>query len=149
LRARGLKVSTTEWLTLMQALAQGMEHQSLMGFYQVCRCLVVKREADFDLYDQAFSEFFKDVSISEEALAKLLQDVDDWLTDANPLPELTDEPLAALEAIDLDELRRRFEERLAEQNERHDGGDRWIGTGGTSPFGNNGVFPGGLRVGGS
>src|SRR5690606_10348962 len=96
LRARGLKVSTTEWLTLMQALAQGMEHQSLMGFYQVCRCLVVKREADFDLYDQAFSEFFKDVSISEEALAKLLQDVDDWLADAKPLPELTDEQLAAL-----------------------------------------------------
>ena len=65
------------------------------------------------------------------------------------MPQLTEEQLAALEQHDLETLQKMFEERLKEQNERHDGGNRWIGTGGTSPFGHGGQNPAGIRVGGA
>jgi uncharacterized protein with von Willebrand factor type A (vWA) domain len=72
----------------------------------------------------------------------------DWLSDPISPRVLTPEEIAALEQLDLEELRQKFEERLREQTERHDGGNRWVGTGGTSPFGHSGTHPGGVRVGG-
>ena len=72
----------------------------------------------------------------------------EWLRDPKALPELTPEQWAALERLGHDELMRRFLETLAEQDERHDGGDRWVGTGGRSPFGHGGKHPTGIRVGG-
>lgn len=143
LRAVGLKVSLTEWLSLIDALVQGHARSDLAAFYALARSLLVKRETDFDLYDHAFAVFFKDVEAHFDLDDELLA----WLEQAT-LPDL---PPGAegLEALDLDELRRQFEERLSEQSERHDGGSRWIGTGGTSPFGHGGSNPAGVRVGGT
>lgn len=143
LRSYGLKVTITEWLSLMEALFQGHARADLRTFYTLARALLVKRETDFDLYDRAFLSFFSGVEDDFE----LTEDLLDWLS--NPvLPEISDEDRAKLEALDLDALRERFLERLAEQTERHDGGNKWIGTGGTSPFGHGGEHPSGIRVGG-
>ena len=144
LRAQELKVTTHEWLALMEALQRGAVPTSLLGFYWTARALLVKREADYDRFDIAFAQTFDGVEASGEVVERLL----DWLKDHKPPPHLTPEELAALKAHDLETLRELFEQRLAEQTERHDGGNRWIGTGGTSPFGHSGVNPAGVRVGG-
>lgn len=145
LREAGVKVSPTEWMTLVEALATGAMEPSLPSLYAVGRALLVKHEAHFDTWDQVFAAVFGEgempVAITEEVL--------DWLSSPLERPGLTPEELAALERLSLDELRKRFLERLEEQTERHDGGNRWIGTGGTSPFGNAGTNPAGIRVGGA
>ncbi len=144
LREFGLKVTSTEWLALMQALQAGHARADLNAFYHLARCLLVKRESEYDAYDRAFASFFAGIESSPELSKELL----DWLE--NPvLPEISEEDRQKMEAFDLDELDRRFQELLQEQKERHDGGNRWIGTGGTSAFGHSGEHPGGMRVGGS
>ena len=145
LRGYGLKVTITEWLSLMKALAIGHSRADLHVFYNLARCLMVKREADFDNYDRAFASFFMGVENHFDISDELLE----WLSKPELPRELTDEERAKLEALDLDELRERFKELLDEQKERHDGGDRWIGTGGMSPFGHGGEHPTGVRIGGS
>lgn len=143
LRSYGLRVTLTEWLGLMKALCQGHSRADLTSFYHLARALLVKRETDFDIYDRAFASFFHGVSDHFQVDDELMK----WLE--NPkLPEITDEQRAQIEALDLDELRELFLERLAEQDERHDGGNRWIGTGGTSPFGHGGEHETGIRIGG-
>lgn len=144
LRRRGIKVSVSEWMALVEALGQGLAHESLAGFHHLCRIVCVKSEGLFDLYDQCFAEYFKDV----EAPPDLKSDILNWLKQSLPQKTLTPAELERLRGLDLDELRRLFEERLKEQTEKHDGGNRWIGTGGTSPFGHSGAHPSGIRVGG-
>ena len=147
LRARGVKVGATEAVTLGRALMEGLHEDSLDGFYHVSRCLLVKKEGDLDDFDQAFLEVFRGV----EAQGKKLQDeLLEWLREAAERgPDLTPEEQALLENLDPDELERLFNERLEEQTERHDGGNKWIGTGGTSPFGHSGrAKRAGIRVGG-
>jgi uncharacterized protein with von Willebrand factor type A (vWA) domain len=143
LRKQGVDVSAHEWLTLMEALDKGLHDSSLDGFYRVARAVCVKEVGQLDAFDVAFLSYFKDVRFDSLALAEQLLG---WLEDPRGL---SDAERAFLESLDIEELRRRFEERLREQRERHDGGNRWIGTGGTSPFGNGGEHPTGLRVGGS
>lgn len=145
LRKRGVPVSIQEWLALMRALELGLERQALSGFYHLCRSLLVKSEAHFDAFDEAFLEVFQGLELPIDLPEKLRE----WLSD--PLryerllrPELVEQ----LRRLGLEELLRLFEERLREQKEAHHGGDRWIGTGGTSPFGWGGYHPSGLRVGG-
>ena len=145
LRSRGLNVSTTEFLALISALRKGLAQSSLKKFYAVCRSLLVKREGDFDLFDRVFAEYFEGVEWSQALPDELL----DWLSDPIKANQLTPELLAALEHLDLETLRKRFEETMKEQQERHDGGSRWVGTGGTSPYGHGGHHPTGIRVGGS
>ncbi len=147
LRRRGLKVGTGEWLALMQALGLGLHRSSLSGFYNVARSLLCKSEADFDLFDQAFSLVFRGVEMES---AQLTDELLDWLREEEEMLAafLGLDSVEQLRTMDLDELRRLFEERLAEQDERHDGGNRWIGTRGTSPFGWGGRRPGGVRVAG-
>jgi uncharacterized protein with von Willebrand factor type A (vWA) domain len=145
LRGYGLKVTITEWLSLMRALAIGHSRADLHVFYNLARCLMVKREADFDNYDRAFASFFMGVENHFDISDELLE----WLSKPELPRELTDEERAKLEALDLDELRERFKELLDEQKERHDGGNRWIGTGGMSPFGHGGEHPTGVRIGGA
>ena len=145
LRARGLPASTTEFLALMRALSMGLAEVNLTRFYALSRSLLVKNEAHFDLFDRVFAEYFKDVEFVEILPDALL----DWLANAIEPKRLTPEELAALERLDLEELRKRFEEMLRKQQERHDGGNRFIGTGGSSPFGHSGQHPSGVRVGGS
>jgi uncharacterized protein len=144
LRALGLKVGLTEWLALTAALARGHDRASLPVFYHLARALLVKREAQYDLYDRAFAEWFggleQQYAIDEEVLR--------WLMDPVLPRELSEEERRQLRAMDLDSLREAFEQRLREQRERHDGGNRFIGTGGTSPFGHGGQNPAGVRVGG-
>ncbi len=149
LRKRGIPVSPTEFLTLLEALEEGLAASSLTRFYALARAVLVKRVEHFDLYDAAFQEFFDDRPFTHPQAAEgLTDDLLDWLEEARFFRELTQEQIDALERLDLDELREQFEERLAEQDERHDGGSHWIGTGGTSPFGHSGHHPSGIRVGG-
>ncbi|MEZ4459543.1 MAG: VWA domain-containing protein [bacterium] len=149
LRERGLPVSTTEYLTLLEALEKGLHQDSLDHFYGLARSILVKKPEQYDVYDLAFAEFFKDATVDWSKFRDDLPDeLLDWLKDPQAMRALTPEELAALEKLDLEELRRRFEERLNDQHERHDGGNKWIGTGGTSPFGHGGANPAGIRVGG-
>jgi uncharacterized protein with von Willebrand factor type A (vWA) domain len=144
LRSRKVKVGTQEAMSLARALSMGLHESSLDGFYHVARALCVHREADLDAFDQAFSHHFRGI---ESVRVELLDELEEWLKDARERKQLTDEERAMLESIDMEELRRMFEERMREQKERHDGGSRWIGTGGTSPFGAHGQHPSGVRVG--
>ncbi|HUJ61396.1 MAG TPA: VWA domain-containing protein [Kofleriaceae bacterium] len=145
LRRRHVPVSTHEWLALMEGLALGLHESSLDGFYHLCRTLCVKDIAHYDAYDEAFLAYFKDVHTDALALTEQLRA---WLADPQALAGLTDEQRKALGELDLERLRALFEQRLREQKERHDRGNRWIGTGGTSPFGTGGQNPSGMRVGG-
>ncbi len=146
LRARQLKVGPQEALALAGALASGLHDSSLDGFYNVARALTVHREQDLDAFDQAFSAHFHAVC---PATVDLVAELEAWLTDPKGRRRLTPEEQQFLDSFDLGELRRRFEGRLREQRERHDGGSTWIGTGGASPFGASGAHPSGVRVGAS
>lgn len=147
LRGRGVSVGTQEAVNLARALEAGLHESSLEGFYDVARALLVHREADLDDFDQAFLKHFKGVEIEAKQLKDELLE---WLKDAKERTrELTEEERALLEKYDLEELKRLFDERMNEQDDRHDRGNRWIGTGGTSPFGHGGAKREGIRVGGS
>src|SRR5690606_21686195 len=112
----------------------------------VARALLVHRESHLDDFDQAFSAHFKGV---EYSVKKLKDELSEWLKDAKQRTrELSDEDRRLIESMSLEDLERLFEQRLQEQTERHDGGNKWIGTGGTSPFGHSGKAPKGIRVGG-
>ena len=144
LRANEVRVTLHEWLTLMEALERGLIAPDLTSFYYGARAILVKREADFDRFDEVFLGLYRGVETGEEVLKSVL----DWLDDPKRLRHLSPEEMAALEGLDLERLRELFEQRLKEQTERHDGGNRWVGTGGTSPFGHGGFHPTGVRVGG-
>jgi hypothetical protein len=147
LRDAGIPVALTEWMALMQALASGSVPPEMTAFYQVSRALLVKHEAQFDTFDQVFAAVFGEGKLLPTQLQEQLLD---WLEmPLERLLRLSPEELEALERLPLDKLRELFEQRLQEQTERHDGGNRWIGTGGLSPFGHGGQNPAGLRVGGS
>ncbi|HUK76759.1 MAG TPA: VWA domain-containing protein [Thermoleophilia bacterium] len=148
LRAYGVPVTVTEWMMLMRALSEGLALSSLDRFYSLARSILVKSESFYDQYDQAFAACFEGV----ETPIEIADEVWDWLADPLALPNLSDEEkrqlVEMLGDLDLDELQRLFAERVAEQTEAHHGGNKWVGTGGTSPFGHSGVHPGGIRVGG-
>ena len=144
LRHAGVPVSVTEWMTLMQAMEQGHAQASLTNFYYMARAVLVKSETFYDQFDQAFAHVFKDAEMPTNIRDEIL----DWL--ANPLNklELPPEEIERMKKLSLEELRELFEKRMREQDEAHHGGNRWIGTGGTSPFGHSGVNPSGIRIGG-
>ena len=143
LRSAKLKVSVTEYLALLEALRAGVIGPSVDEFYVLARTILVKDEAHFDKFDRAFSAYFKGV----ELLADFTQDVPlEWLRKNLEL-ELTPEQKAAIEKMGWDELMETLKKRFEEQKERHEGGNRMIGTGGTSPFGANGYNPQGIRIG--
>ena len=144
LRKRQVPVSTHEWMALMQALALGLHESSLDGLYHLARAVLVKDLAHFDAFDAAFLTVFKGVQASA---LQLTQELLDWLSDPKNAKALSEEQKQLAQALGLEELRKLFEERLKEQKERHDGGNKWIGTNGTSPFGRGGSNPRGLRVG--
>lgn len=146
LREAGVPVGTQEWIAFLRALELGLHGSSLLRFYHLGRACLVKSEAYFDAYDRAFLKVFHGVETAsdDEITERLLE----WLRDPKALPELTPEQLAELERLSHDELMRKFLETLAEQTERHDGGNKWVGTGGRSPYGHGGTHPTGIRVGG-
>ena len=137
-------VTPTEWLALMEALSRGFAGNSLVSFYHLSRSLLVKTEALFDHFDLAFREFFTGLEVPPEIFEELWQ----WLGKETLKREIDADALKDLPKYDWEAVKKMFEERLKEQKEEHHGGNRWIGTGGTSPFGHGGNHPGGLRVGG-
>ena len=143
LKEKKVPVSINEWMILMEALDKRLI-QNMSDFYYLARAILVKSETHFDQYDVAFQEYFGGIAPSLEVTEDLVQ----WLMDPKNRPHLTPEELAAMDKMDLEELLREFEKRLKEQKERHDGGNYWIGTGGTSPFGHSGNNPQGMLVGG-
>ena len=146
LRSRGLDVSLNEWITLLEGMERGLHGSSLTGFYHLCRCILVKSEAEYDRFDQAFLEFFKDVPFKGELPDELM----DWLNHPSQDLRRTLEELRerGVPEETLEELLQQLEERLKEQTEEHNGGNYWVGTQGRSPFGNGGWHPNGIRIGG-
>ena len=149
LRAAKLPVSVKEYLTLLEALqaqvvGPGSDACRMDDFYFLSRLILVKDEKHYDKFDRAFGAYFKGV----ELLTDFTQEVPlDWLEKILQ-KELTPEQKAAIEQMGWDELMETLKKRLEEQKERHEGGNKWIGTGGTSPFGNGGYNPQGIRIGG-
>ncbi len=149
LRAAKLPVSVKEYLTLLEALQANVvgpnsDASSMDDFYHLSRMILVKDEKHFDKFDKAFGAYFKGV----EMLTDFTADVPlEWLKKTLE-NELTPEQKAAIEKMGWDELMETLKKRLEEQKERHQGGNKWIGTGGTSPFGNGGYNPQGIRIGG-
>lgn len=145
LRAKGLKVSLDEWLALTEALDKGLAHSSFTGFYYLCRSVLIKSETDFDKFDGAFLEFFKDIDFLDDIPKELM----DWLNNPKDTPGNYDEEKARENmALDYKRIEEMLRERLAEQDSEHNGGSYWVGTGGMSVFGNSGNSPKGIRVGG-
>ena len=149
LRSAKLPVSVKEYLTLLEALQANVvgpnsDASSMDDFYHLSRMILVKDEKHFDKFDKAFGAYFKGV----EMLTDFTADVPlEWLKKTLE-NELTPEQKAAIEKMGWDELMETLKKRLEEQKERHQGGNKWIGTGGTSPFGNSGYNPQGIRIGG-
>ena len=143
LRGAGLKVSLDEWLVLMEALDAGLAGNSLMEFYYLARNILVKRESDYDKFDMGFMEYFRNI----QTISDLPPEFMEWLSQDELERDLADMP-EGLKKHDLNELLQMFRERIKEQKEKHDGGNYWVGTGGTSPFGHGGYNPQGVRVGG-
>src|SRR5512140_1821892 len=132
LRDRGLKVGPQEASSLAQALGLGLHKGTLDGFYEVARGLCVHREQDLDAFDRAFAHHFR--GVPGEALVPT-DEVLAWLRQPAGKRKLTELEKQLLERLDLTEARERLRQRLAEQRERHDRGNRWVGTAGTSPHG--------------
>ncbi|HWU99061.1 MAG TPA: hypothetical protein VN114_11150 [Oxalicibacterium sp.] len=143
LKNAGIPVSIKEFLLLLEALDRNVIDQSFDDFYYLARMTLVKDEVHFDKFDRAFAAYFKGIDTAFDDKEIPL----DWLL-KNALRELSDEQKAALEKFGYDKLMDRLKELLEEQKERHEGGSKWIGTGGTSPFGNSGYNPEGIRIGG-
>ncbi|WP_193087390.1 VWA domain-containing protein [Advenella sp. FME57] len=144
LKNHKIPVSVKEYLTLLEVLRERVMPPSLDDFYHLARLTLVKDETLFDRFDQAFALYVKKLPASLPAGPDIPLD---WLI-SQMQKNLTPEEKAALEKHGWDKLMEMFKERLNEQKERHAGGSKWVGTGGTSPFGNSGYHPEGIRVGG-
>ena len=138
LRNQGLAVGLNEWLGFLEGLSKGIA-TDLTGLYRFGRTILVHDESEYDAYDLAFAVTFEGL----EAPEGLAEQLDEWLQQAIEAQRQGAEVDATPEELWEEMLRR-----LEEQNERHDGGNHWVGTGGTSPFGHGGNAPGGLVVGG-
>lgn len=144
LRQQQLPVSIPEFISLIQSLCSSATALSLNEFYYLARLSLIKDESLFDRYDTAFSQFY---SVLTEELANSSDIPADWLIKSLQ-KQLSEEDKAKLEKHDLAELIELFKKTLDEQKERHAGGNKWIGTGGSSPFGHGGYHPQGIRLGG-
>ena len=146
LKNTGVPVSVKEYLVLLEAVKAGLVVASVDDFYLLARTCLVKDEKYFDRFDRAFSAWFKDLETVDDIINALVPE--DWLR-AQLEKHLSDEEKAKIQSLgSLEKLLEEFRKRLEEQEKRHSGGSKWIGTGGTSPFGNSGYHPEGIRVGG-
>jgi uncharacterized protein with von Willebrand factor type A (vWA) domain len=144
LKSHKLPVSIKEYLTLLEAMDKKVIGQSIDEFYYLSRIALVKDEANFDKFDRAFAEFWQGVETIPGIEAQVPLE---WLLKQVEL-HLTDEEMKRIEALGgWDELMETLKARLEEQKGRHQGGSKWIGTAGTSPFGAYGYNPEGVRIG--
>ena len=139
-----IPVTIKEFLTLLEAMQKQVLEPSLDDFYYMSRLCLVKDEANYDKFDRAFGQYFKGINSVFDSKGEIPLD---WLMQRMKR-ELTPEQIAALEKYGYDKLMERLNQLLKEQKERHEGGNKWIGTGGTSPFGHGGTNPEGIRIGG-
>jgi uncharacterized protein with von Willebrand factor type A (vWA) domain len=139
-----IPVTIKEFLILLEAMQKNVIHPSLDDFYYLARITLVKDEAHYDKFDKAFGLYFKGIDAIFEKNPEIPLE---WLMKRLER-ELTPEQIAQIEKLGYDKLMDRLKELLNEQKERHEGGNKWIGTGGTSPFGNGGQNPEGIRIGG-
>jgi uncharacterized protein len=145
LRAAKVPVTLREYLTLLEGVQANLAEQRIEDFYFLARTCLVKDERHLDRFDQVFGRVFKGLENLTEALEKT-EIPDEWL---KKLAEkyLTDEEKAQIKALGWDKLLETLKQRLAEQKGRHQGGSKWIGTAGTSPYGAYGYNPEGIRIG--
>ena len=145
LKNDGLPVTIKEYLTLLEALDKEVVAYSVDDFYYLCRSVLIKHEQYLDRFDRLFGFYFKGIeTIDSEEFLKIPEE---WLR-RSMQRVLTDEEKALIKAMGgLDKLFERLRELMKEQKKRHEGGNKWIGTGGTSPFGAYGYNPEGIRIG--
>ena len=144
LREARVPVSLREYLTLVEAVDTGLANYDILDFYYLSRATMVKDERNLDKFDRVFGEVFKGLEPTEEEVQEIPEE---WL---RKLAEktLTDEEKKQIEALGgWDKLMETLKQRLEEQKKRHQGGSKWIGTAGTSPFGAYGYNPEGVRIG--
>ncbi len=144
LRAAGLPVSLKEHLTLLEALQQKLAFASVDAFYHLARTVLVKDEKYYDRFDRVFAQYAHGIETSLDDLHTAIPE--DWLRKQIE-KYLSEEEKQQLQALGWDKLMDTLRQRLEEQKERHQGGNKWIGTGGTSPFGAYGYNPEGIRIG--
>src|SRR5262245_30568851 len=145
LKSAGVPVTLREYLTLMEAMEQDLASRRVEDFYYLSRAALIKDERNLDKFDRVFGYVFKGVELVSDVL--VVDIPAEWL---KKLTEkyLTDEEKKQIEAMGgLDKLLETLRKRLAEQKRRHQGGSKWIGTAGTSPFGAYGYNPEGVRIG--
>ncbi|MBU2208489.1 MAG: VWA domain-containing protein [Alphaproteobacteria bacterium] len=148
LRDARVPVSMKEWLHLMEAMDRDVAGRKVDDFYHLSRAVLVKDEKHYDRFDQVFGKVFAGIETVGTGDEPSLDVPEDWLKLLNE-KYLTDEEKAQIEALGgFDKLMETLKQRLEEQKGRHEGGNKWIGTGGTSPFGHGGYNPEGVRVGG-
>jgi uncharacterized protein with von Willebrand factor type A (vWA) domain len=141
LRAQGVKVGVSEWLLFLGALKRGLAADA-RGLYELGRAVLIHSESDYDAYDLAYHATFAGIAIDPDLFKSLWE----WLE--NPVAAKLGE-MGVHNFANIDDLLEAFRKTLAAQNERHDGGNRWVGTGGTSPFGAGGQANQGVKVGGT
>lgn len=145
LKNEKLPVSFTELFTLLDCLRKNIVFGSVEDFYYLSRLCLIKDEKNFDKFDKAFSKYFENVEILDELSSHEIPN--EWLRKQLE-SMLTEEEKKKIEALGgLDKLMEEFKKRMEEQKKRHQGGNKWIGTGGTSPFGAYGYNPEGIRIG--
>ncbi|WP_199101864.1 VWA domain-containing protein [Aquitalea sp. ASV11] len=144
LRDARLPVSLKEFLTLLEALRQNVAFGSLDAFYYLSRATLIKDEKHYDRFDQVFGHYFEGKTLNLDDLQRDIPE--DWLR-KQVEKFLSPEEQQQLQAMGWDKLMETLRQRLEEQKERHQGGNKWIGTGGTSPFGAYGYNPEGIRIG--
>ncbi|TNF35682.1 MAG: VWA domain-containing protein [Gammaproteobacteria bacterium] len=145
MRKTGVPVSMRELLDLLAAMEKRLAFANKEEFYYLSRACMVKDERHFDRFDIAFARYFEGIETFDDLLEHLIPD--EWLRDAF-MKQLSEADKAMVEKLGgLEQLMEEFRKRLQEQKERHEGGNKWIGTGGTSPFGQHGYNPEGIRVG--
>ena len=145
LRDAQVPVTLREYLTLMEALDANLADQSVEHFYYLSRAALVKDERNLDKFDRVFGTVFKGLESLLDAMEKA-EIPAEWLRKAAE-KYLTEEEKKQIEAMGWDKLMETLKKRLEEQKKRHQGGNKWIGTGGTSPFGADGYNPEGIRIG--
>lgn len=150
LKAKGLQVTLSEWLTLQEALDKGLCNGSLTEFYYLARMILVKSETEFDKFDLAFEEHFKGIASENEISANMLR----WLDKSDMMELAHEEARHHMNEgedlqIDKEDVEEKFKQRLRDQDSEHNGGSFWIGTMGKTSFGNMGGNVGGVRVGGT
>jgi uncharacterized protein with von Willebrand factor type A (vWA) domain len=145
LKDAGVPVTPRELLDLLEGLTRHVAFASMDEFYYFSRTCMVKDEKYFDRFDRAFGLHFKELEALDDIINALIPD--DWLR-SEFMKQLSEEDKAKIESLGgLEKLIEEFKKRLEEQKKRHQGGNKWIGTGGTSPFGQEGYHPEGIRVG--